>query len=201
MPQHDRVASVRNVSDSASPLEFSCHDAPFVYHLLALQQARHTGVLTVRSDGVTTDVYLRQGTPVFADRNTLAGSLGRTLLADGVLNDAQYETVIARMTEELFESEQMRFAEVAMTLGFVSHEQVHTRLEQQVKSAVIACMALQEPLVTFRPGEEAVGPVANYPCPVQPMVMAGVKSYYDLARTRAVWGPDAQAFAELCSPP
>ena len=189
-----------DVSDSVSPLESSCHDAPFVYHLLALHHARQTGVMTVRADGVTTDIYLRQGTPVFADKNTLAGSLGRTLLADGVLSEAQYEAVIARMTEELFESEQMRFAEVAMTLGFVSHAEVHTRLEQQVKSAVIACMAPQQPLVTFRLGEEAVGPVANYPCPVQPMVLAGVKSYYDLVRTQAVWGPDARAFADLCLP-
>lgn len=198
MPRCNRVASVSGVSDSARPLEASCRDAPFVYHLLALQQARQTGVLTVRADGVTTDVYLRQGTPVFADKNTLAGSLGRTLLADGVLSESQYEAVIARMTEELFESEQMRFAEVAMTLGFVSHEQVHTRLEQQVKSAVIGCMEPQQPLVSFRPGEEAVGPVANYPCLVQPMVLAGVKAYYDLARTQAVWGPDARAYAELC---
>lgn len=189
------------MSDSASPVESGYHDAPFVHHLLALQQAQGTGVLTVRADGVTTDVYLRQGVPVFADTNTLAGSLGRSLLADGVLTEAQYEAVIARMTEELFESEQMRFAEVAMTLGFVSHEQVHTRLEQQVKAAVIGCMAPQQPLVTFRPGEEAVGPVANYPCPVQPLVLAGVKAYYDLERTRAVWAPDARAFAELRSSP
>lgn len=199
MRRHQGVASVWSVSESASPVESSCHDAPFVYHLLALHHARRTGVLTVRADGLTTDLYLREGTPVFADRNTLAGSLGRTLLADGVLSEAQYETVIARMTEELFESEQMRFAEVAMTLGFVSHEQVHTRLEQQVKSAVIACMAPHEPLVTFRP-EDAVGPVANYPCPVQPMVLAGVKTYYDLERTQVVWSPDARAFAELCLP-
>jgi len=199
MRRQHGVASVWGVSNSANPVESSAHGAPFVYHLLALHHARRTGVLTVRADGVTTDLYLREGTPVFADRNTLAGSLARTLLADGVLTEAQYEAVIARMTEELFESEQMRFAEVAMTLGFVSHEQVHTRLEQQVKSAVIACMEPLAPLVTFRP-EEAVGHVANYPCRVQPMVLAGVKAYYDLGRTQVVWRPDARAFAELCLP-
>src|SRR5688500_12815910 len=154
------------MSDSASTIESNSHDAPFVYHLLALHYARRTGVMTVRSDGVTTDVYLREGTPVFADRATLAGSLGHTLLTEGVLSDAQYETIIARMTEELFESEQMRFAEVAMALGFLTHEQVHTRLEQQIKAAIVGCMQPLAPLVTFRPGEEAVSPVANYPCPV-----------------------------------
>lgn len=186
------------MSDSASTVESSSHEAPFVYHLLALHHARRTGVMTVRTtDGVTTDVYLKEGTPVFADRNTLAGSLGRTLLADGVLSEAQYETVIGRMTEELFESEQMRFAEVAMALGLVTHEQVHTRLDQLIKAAIVACMQPLEPLVTFRPGEEGQSGVANYPCPVQPMVLAGVKLYYDLARTQTVWHPDARAFAEL----
>jgi hypothetical protein len=187
------------MSDSASTALSSPHEAPFVYHLLALHHARRTGVLTVRSDGVTTDIYLKQGTPVFADRNTLAGSLGRTLLADGVISEVQYETVIAKMTDELFESEQMRFAEVAMALGLVTHEQVHTRLEQQIKAAIVACMQPLEPMVAFRPDEDSS--VANYPCPVQPMVLAGVKLYYDLNRTRAVWQPDARAFAELRAAP
>ena len=182
------------MSDSATTVE-SNSEAPFVYHLLALHHARRTGVMTVRTDGVITDVYLKDGTPVFADRNTLAGSLGRTLLADGVLSGVQYETVIARMTDELFESEQMRFAEVAMALGFVTHEQVHTRLEHQIKATIVACMQPLAPVVAFRPSEDSS--VANYPCPVQPMVLAGVKLYYDLARTQAVWQPDARAFAEL----
>lgn len=191
------------MSDLASTRETepSCQDEAFVIHLLALHDARQTGVLTVRAEGVTTDIYLREGTPVFADRNTLAGSLGRGLLVDGMLNEAQYEAVIGQMTQALFESEQMRFAEVAIALGYLSHEEANARLERHVREAVIACMAPQKPHVTFRASAEAIAPVANYPCPVQPLVMAGIKRYYDSSRTQAVWQPDARAFASLKSSP
>ncbi len=169
----------------------------FVVHLLALHEARQTGVMTVRVDGTISNVYLRDGAPIFAEQNTLAGSLGRALLRDGAIDEGQYEAVIAQMTQEIFESEQMRFAEVAVALGYCTHQQVHVRLEQQVRDTVIACMAHPEPEVDFRPGNDALHHLANYPCPVQALVMQGVKTYYDLARTESVWRPDARAFAEL----
>jgi hypothetical protein len=54
--------------------------------------------------------------------------------------------------------------------------------------------------VTFRASDDALAPVASYPCPVQPMVLKGVKQYYDAVRTETVWRPDAERYAALRLP-
>lgn len=178
-----------------------CNTGAFVDHLLALHESRQSGVMSVHAEGSVIDVYFRRGTPIFAEGDTLAGSLGRSLLSDGTLTSEQYEHVVGEMTKTVFDSEDMCLAEVVVQLGYLDHQSVNERLERHVRTAIMACMRWAEPEIQFLQGNEAPALVASYPSAVQPLVLAGVRTHYDMRRSEDVWRPNAESYADLARPP
>ena len=90
--------------------------------LLAIHREQRTGLLDVAAPRVRTVLYFKAGTLVFAEQGTLGQTLGRIMLEKKLLTEEQYATVIERMTDAIFQSEGMRFGEVAIQLGFIGPE-------------------------------------------------------------------------------
>ncbi len=170
-------------------------DAVFVHSLLAVHRFQRTGVLEVRAEGVSTLVYVQKGVPVFAEQGSLGETLGRVLVRQGVLTQEQYSAVIEGMTQSVFGSEQLRFGEVAVTLGYLSLQQVNDALAEQVRQKVVRCMQWSAPACEFKPVAEALDEVARYPSPVEPLLLEGLREFFDEQRVRPLWEESAAEFA------
>lgn len=113
--------------------------------LLLAQAERRSGVFDVHAEGARTQVFLSDGSVVFAEQGTLGDTLGRVLVREGKLTTEQYTAAIQRMVQGLVESEQMRFGEVAVELGFLMQEQVNEALATQVRHKVLRCLMYETP--------------------------------------------------------
>jgi len=151
--------------------------------LLGLASSGHAGILEIVGDeGVRTDLFLKNGEVIFAEQGTLGETLGRLLLREGVLSQDQYAKVIERMTERLIDTEQLRFGEAAVQLGFVDAQQIHEGLTMQV--ALKASRSLQSLRVdvTLRDDPEALAGVTPFPARIKDCVLIGIREYYDHRR-------------------
>jgi hypothetical protein len=126
--------------------------ASLVGHLLVLRTERRTGVLSVRSASVHTSLYLRAGELVFADEDAHVETLGRMLLRKEALTQAQYDQIIAKMTDKPGAEQQVRFGELAAELGFLTREAVAKALVEQVRWKVMRVFQRpDEVAVSFEP--------------------------------------------------
>jgi tetratricopeptide (TPR) repeat protein len=183
------------VSRASSPTEVD--DAAFIHSLLAVQRFQRTGVLEVRAEGVCTLIYVQKGIPVFAEQGSLGETLGRVLVRQGALTAEQYAAVIDRMTETVFGSEQLRFGEVAVALGYLTLQQVNDALAEQVRQKLLRCMQWSAPECEFKAVTEALDEVAHYACQVEPLLLEGLREYFDKQRVRPLWEAAATRFAAL----
>ena len=90
---------------------------------------------------------------VFAARDDRADVSG----FHGALTERQYVRVIEHMTSSLMQSEQMRFGEVAIQLGFLAASDIQTALARQVQLKVVRCMQWRDVEVTALAGLEISG--------------------------------------------
>lgn len=156
--------------------------AGFLLALAEPWRARASGILEVRREGVTTLLYLDEGEPVFAESSALAETLGRVLLLEGKLTEAQYAEVVRRMTESIVEAEPMRFGEVAVALGFVHPVTIQEALSSQVRRRLLACVGPGPQIRHWLPDTSIVDDVGSFPQDVPRLLAEGVASLSDAER-------------------
>jgi tetratricopeptide (TPR) repeat protein len=156
--------------------------AGFLLALAEPWRARASGILEVRREGVTTLLYLDEGEPVFAESSALAETLGRVLLLEGKLTEAQYAEVVRRMTESIVEAEPMRFGEVAVALGFVHPITIQEALSSQVRRRLLACVGPGPQMRHWLPDTSIVDDVGSFPQDVPRLLAEGVASLTDAER-------------------
>ena len=173
----------------------------FVRTLVAIEGGRHEGVLEVRAGEITTLLYFAQGRLVFAEEGTLGETLGRMLLREGKLSAQQYSSIIERMTEAIFESEQMRFGEAAVALGLLSLEEVHAALAHQVRRKLVGCFQYEAVELAFDRAPEPLRAVAHFPSDIGPLVRRGVGRFWSPERCQSVLAADEAAVLRLTDSP
>ncbi len=156
--------------------------AGFLLALAEPWRARASGILEVRREGVTTLLYLDEGEPVFAESSALAETLGRVLLLEGKLTEAQYAEVVRRMTESIVDAEPMRFGEVAVALGFVHPITIQQALSSQVRRRLLACVGPGPQIRHWLPDTSIVDDVGSFPQDVPRLLAEGVASLTDAER-------------------
>ena len=163
------VVSIGNVlTDRRAPT--------LVSSMLEAQGEHRSGVFEVLAEGTRTHVYFAQGKVVFAEEGTLGDTLGRVLVREGKLTLEQYTAAIRHMTQRLVESEQMRFGEVVVELGFLKLEQVLEALAAQVRHKVVRCLMYDQAEFIFHAESERLA-VAHFPSSVEPLVLAATKLF------------------------
>jgi len=141
--------------------------ADFAELLFGLAESRHSGIVeTVGEDGIRTDLFLRRGEVIFVEQGTLGETLGRLLQREGLLSQDEYAQVINRMTEKLIDTEQLRFGEAAVELGFVTGAQIHKALALQVRRKAVRCLATAQVDCTLRDDPDALDAVTAFPVPI-----------------------------------
>jgi len=165
--------------------------------LNGIVQGERTGTLEVTSTDVTSLLFFSKGTLVFAEQGTLGETLGRRLLREGQLTQEQYAAVIQQMTTGLIESEQMRFGEVVVALGYLEPEEVHEALGAQVRRKLFCCFQWARVGLGWDPSPEPIRSVAHWPTPVLPVVLEGMRQYWTLPQTLPTLGPNGERYPVL----
>ena len=171
--------------------------ATVIKQLLDLSREKRSGVLDVDGEGACTVIYVSRGVPVFAEEGTLGETLGRMLMREKVLTEAQYGQIIDRMTSSVMGAEQMRFGEVAIALGFLTPEQVNDALAKQVRRKIIRCIEWEAPTCTFRDAADQLEGIARYPCATEPLVLRAVRHMFTEERVTRILEGSAVKYPKL----
>lgn len=151
--------------------------AALVRSLLTLRKERRSGVLNI-TDGVRTFIYLDQGTPVFAEEGTHGETLGRLLVRQGKLTQAQYVEVIGKMTDAFVINEQLRFGEVCVELGYLTEAQVGKALGDQVRWKIVRVFqraGLDGATWEFEESLSRLDDIGRFPMTIESLVLDAVR--------------------------
>lgn len=143
--------------------------------VLEIVAARGTGLLDVRSDGLPTRIYFADGKPVFAEDEALGESFGRLLTRKGVISNAEFVRVIDEMTRAAAGNNQLRFGEVAVTLGVLTPGQVEQGLAEQVSVIIARALQRGESEWTFEPSLPAAQPPRVFSLEINRSVLAALR--------------------------
>jgi tetratricopeptide (TPR) repeat protein len=146
---------------------------------LQLYARRFTGRAYVSAQSRTMTIAFRDGTPVMVDSSAPESSLADDLRERGILSRDEYAELIARVTEDLVENEDVAVCEHAVSLGFLSEEQIRRELSERVRSKLIQSLALVDCEVELDDAPDALSGVAEYPQDVGATVYMGVRTFYE----------------------
>ena len=154
-----------------------------------------TGVLRLRHGRRRSDVFLERGEPVHVRSNAIAGCLGRVLVREGRLSDAQ-----CRRSVRLAKERGTRQGEVLVELGAAASEDIAFGLDRQLRFRLLALFDWQEGRYRFVSSPEEPPARAALPVPLATIVAEGVANHSPWERVRAelapledgcpVWGAD-----------
>jgi hypothetical protein len=161
--------------------------------LLELTRSHKSGALSISGGGTRARVFVENGTIVYADEGTIGETLGRILVREKVLTDAQYNAALERMETLTKKGEKAKLGEILIALGFLTPVQLEAALSAQVRQKVIR--AIGWGTSTFRFFECHGGGLdiaARFATPLEPLVLAAlrlapeehVEELLDLALTR-----------------
>jgi hypothetical protein len=161
--------------------------------LLELTRSHKSGALSISGGGTRARVFVENGVVVYADEGTIGETLGRILVREKVLTDAQYNAALERMESLTKKGDKVKLGEILIDLGFLTPVQLEAALSAQVRQKVIR--AIGWGASTFRFFECHGGGLdiaARFATPLEPLVLAAlrlapeehVEELLDLALTR-----------------
>jgi len=169
--------------------------------MLALRAQRKTGVLEIVADDVSTRIFVLKGMPVFAEEGTTGEPLGRLLLRQRVITQEQHVQVIECMTRSLAESEQVRYGEVAVELGFLSQDDLHRGLVDQVRWRIIRVMQRETIEWRFEASEDGLAKVRQLLLQIESLVLDAARTFTDERRTELALAAVMERFPLLIGDP
>ncbi len=104
--------------------------------LANLAREKVDGLLALTTGEEAKQIYFRQGRPVFAQSTNNEETLGRMLLADGILTDEQYREAMVRVGET-----GKKLGTVLTTLGYLTSEDLYFHLSGQTMRKVARCFS------------------------------------------------------------
>ena len=120
---------------------------PFPRVLGDLASRKATGRLQVRAGSVTREIFLKQGDVVQARSRTMKEALGRLLLDQGWVSEAQIDEALATAA-----AEGRQLGDVLIAKGFLSPSEVLEALTEQIKLRVFNAFRLSEYEWSFEEG-------------------------------------------------
>jgi hypothetical protein len=147
--------------------------------VLELCAEGRTGTLDVRAEGLRTQIYFQDGRPVFAEDEAPGESFGRLLMRQGVLTNAEFVRVLDEMTRAAAGNNQLRFGEVAVSLGVLTPQQVERGLGEQVCGIITRSLQRGESQWSFDPWPAAPKPPRSFSLEVNPAILAGIRRSED----------------------
>jgi CheY-like chemotaxis protein len=146
--------------------------------LWQLWRSGRTGLLEVPGPEWTSSVHVLNGAPVFIESGTLDETLGRMMVQVGVLRGHEYERVLRKMTEGLISGDDVRFGEVAVSMGYATAEQVVDALRAQVREKLVNLFHRDVDGVTFCEGRERLLVGSAFRVETADVILEGIRRHY-----------------------
>ncbi len=188
------VARILGHAVDAEPL------ADFAVLMAHLWREGATGLLTIQGE-VRTAVYFRNGTPVFAELGALSDTLGRILVRQEKLSEADFSRAIQVMTDSLIDNEQIRLGEVLIQMGLLTGDEIFEALRLQTREKLLRCFLWRRLRSDFESGEHLLASVEPFPCEVPGLLVEGTRRHFDQQRVDAVLEPLLDHRPLLVDPP
>lgn len=160
----------------------SLKDKSFAEVLADAYRSRFTGAVRLRRGNVKKIVYFRDGTPVFVKSNLLIECLGRILVREKMISDAECEESLRRMKES-----QRLQGTVLIEMGCISPHNLQHSLVLQMRHKIYDVFSWDEGEYQF---------IERAPLPSEPLslditcaqlIHEGVKHAYGKARLSAAF--------------
>ncbi|HEY0712318.1 MAG TPA: tetratricopeptide repeat protein [Polyangia bacterium] len=140
--------------------------------LLALAQARATGILALWRGQIGKQLFLRDGTLVGAESNLREEALGEVLVGLGVLGKSRLPRLLAEVRRR-----NQKMGAVLVELGWASPETVLQALSEQVRLRAWGCLRWQQTESRFEATDTFVGKILEYPTALPPLVFNGLRAH------------------------
>jgi CheY-like chemotaxis protein len=179
-------AEAAQVDSAAAPPASARGDfteAPFAEVLANLHRQGATGALLLRREKVKKIIYFRQGVPVSVKSNRLSECLGRVMVREGMLSEADCESSLERM-----KAAGRQQGTVLIEMGVISPHNLRYALDLQLRMKLMDVFSWMSGEWQFNPAAEAPPDTVRLELSPAAIIHEGVRRGFDEARLRARLG-------------
>jgi len=174
--------------------DFAAKPVPEV--LAELHRWKAKGALLCRRGTVKKIIYLREGVPQFVKSNLLSECLGRVMVRERLLSQADCEESLRRM-----KASKRQQGTVLIEMGVISPNNLAHALNLQQRVKLFEVFGWANGQYHFSPQKDLPPETVSLDMTAAAIVAEGVKRAYDRDRVRAALGPADQMFVHPTEDP
>ena len=164
--------------------------------LADLHRRRATGALLLRRDKVKKIVFFRAGAPESVKSNRLSECLGRVMVRERMISEADCEESLKRM-----KAEGRQQGTVLIEMGCISPHNLRYALELQLRLKLLEVFGWTKGEFQFNPSAQPPPETVRLPMSTAAIVYEGVKRSHDAARLRESLGEVAGKYVHPAENP
>jgi DNA-binding response OmpR family regulator/tetratricopeptide (TPR) repeat protein len=158
-------------------------ESPFAEVLAKLHRQGATGALLLRREKVKKIIYFRQGVPVSVKSNRLSECLGRVMVREGMLSEADCESSLERM-----KSAGRQQGTVLIEMGVISPHNLRYALDLQLRLKLMDVFSWMTGEWQFNTTAQPPADTVRLELSPAAIIHEGVRRGFDEARLRARLG-------------
>ena len=184
-PQAQEEAGMveRHSEESAADLEIrgDFRERPFPEVLAEIFRWKGTGALLLRRDKVKKIAYFRDGQPLSIKSNLLSECLGRVMVGERIISEAECEESIRRM-----KATHRRQGAILIEMGSISPHNLVYALNLQLRMKLFEVFAWDHGEYQFNPRIAPPAETVNLEMSTAAVIYEGVRRHFDIGRLRQV---------------
>lgn len=171
-------------------------EKPFPELLAELHRWQANGALLMRRDQVKKIAYFRGGRPLSVKSNLLSECLGRLMLREKMIDEAECEESLSRMKRSGRQQ-----GTVLIEMGCISPHNLAYALSLQLQEKLYDIFSWSHGQYQFNPGAPIPSEASALDLSTAQVIYEGVKRGYDEARVRAALGEAGPLYAHPAADP
>lgn len=180
----EKAARSAVASDTSNDLRGNLAATPFPLLLHRLYRQRATGALFLLRDTVKKIVYFREGHPSYIKSNVLGECLGKVLVREGMISEAQCKESLRRMKES-----RRQQGTVLIEMGIISPQNLVVGLELQLRTKLLDIFTWSRGEYLFKRDAKVPADVIQLEVPCATLILDGLRASWDAARLEEALAP------------
>jgi CheY-like chemotaxis protein/curved DNA-binding protein CbpA len=169
---------------------------PFPELLAELHRRKATGALLLRREKVKKIVFFRSGIPESVKSNRLSECLGRVMVRERMISEADCEASLQRM-----KAEGRQQGTVLIEMGCISPHNLRYALELQLRLKLLDVFSWTSGDYQFNPQAQPPPETVRFEMSAAAIIYEGVRRAFDEARLASVLGDVASKYVHPASDP
>jgi curved DNA-binding protein CbpA len=182
--QREVERRTREVQASRVEMRGNLTATPFPKLLNALYRRRDTGGLFLLRDNVKKIVYFKDGHPSYVKSNLLSECLGKVLVREGLITEAQCKDSLRIMKES-----RRQQGTVLVELGIISPQNLVVGLELQLRAKLMDIFSWTRGEYLFKNDAKVPSEVIRLDTSTAALILEGIRQTWDAARLEEALEP------------